>query len=142
MDFPSWLISILSSEAFTTLALTTFAGIVTAVVGWVAIQFRTRILHDLSATDLALLRSIAAMAVQYAEQKFAEADGPTKLAEALKAANALIASYGLKVTVEQLIKIIEAAVYAETLHAELPQTAPVAPFSPAAPEASATYSLP
>lgn len=138
MDLPSWVISILSSDAFTTLVLTTFAGIVTAIVGWVAIQFRTRILHDLSATDLALLRSIAALAVQYAEQKFADADGPAKLAEAVKAADALIASYGLKVTAEQLIKIIEAAVYAETLHADLPQTAPVTSFSSTVPGAANT----
>ena len=130
----TWLYNFLGSPEFTTLLLTTFAGIVTAVVGWVAIEFRKRILHDLSTTDLALLRSIAALAVQYAEQKFKDNDGPEKLAAAMAAANSMIASYGLNVTVEQLAKIIEAAVYAETLHATLPETAPVATFAPQNPE--------
>src|SRR5664279_545732 len=130
----TWLYNFLGSPEFTTLLLTTFAGVVTAVVGWVAIEFRKRILHDLSTTDLALLRSIAALAVQYAEQKFKDSDGPEKLAAAIAAADSMIASYGLTVTVAQLTKIIEAAVYAETLHATLPETAPVAPFAPQNPE--------
>lgn len=116
MDFPTWLQSILGSPEFTALLLTTFAGAITAIIGWVAVQFRKRILHDLSETDLALLRQIATVAVLYAEQKFKEADGPAKLAEAVKVANTMIASYGLIVTVEQLYAIVEAAVYAETVH--------------------------
>jgi len=124
VDIPAWLVSIISSDAFTQLVLTTFAGIVTAAVGVIAYQFRTRILHDLSATDYALLREIAADSVIYAEQKFKDADGPAKLAEAMKAADAMIASYGIRVTVEQLEKIIEAAVYAETIHASLPGDPP------------------
>lgn len=120
MTIPDWLISVLSSDAFTTLLLTTFAGIVTAIVGWVAVQVRTRILHDLSATDLALLRSIAGIAVQWAEQTLADADNAAKLAAAIKAANTMLASYGLRVTVEQLTAIVEAAVYAETAHATMP----------------------
>ncbi len=115
---------ILASQEFTTLLLTAFAGVVTGVVGWVAIQFRKRILHDLSATDYALLRDIAADAVLYAEQKFKDADGPAKLAEAMKAADTMIASYGINVTVEQLEKIIEAAVYAEVIKTPLPDASP------------------
>jgi hypothetical protein len=113
MDLPTWLQSIIGSPEFTALLLTTFAGVVTGVVSWVAVQFRKNILHSLSATDYALLRDIAADAVKYAEQAFKNADGPTKLAAAIDAANAMIASYGLTVTVEQLAKIIEAAVFAE-----------------------------
>ena len=115
MDLPTWLVSILSSPEFTALILTACATVTTAFVGWATIQFRKRVLHDLSATDLALLRQVATVAVQYAEQKFKEMDGPTKLAEAVKVANVMIASYGLDVTVEQLYAVIEAAVYAETL---------------------------
>ena len=124
MDLPTWLQSIIGSPEFTALLLTTFAGIVTGVVSWVAIQFRKNILHNLSATDYALLRAIAADAVKYAEQAFANSDGPTKLAAAVKAANAMIASYGINVTVEQLAQIIEAAVYAETISTPLPEVPP------------------
>jgi hypothetical protein len=113
---PEWLQSILGSPEFTALLLTSFAGIVTTVVTWIAVQFRKRILHDLSTTDLALLRQIASVAVMYAEQKFKEADGPTKLQEAVRVADTMILSYGLTVTVEQLYAIVEAAVYAETVH--------------------------
>ena len=115
MDLPTWLVSILSSPEFTALILTACATVTTAFVGWATIQFRKRVLHELSATDLALLRQVATVAVQYAEQKFKEMDGPTKLAEAVNVANVMIASYGLDVTVEQLYAVIEAAVYAETL---------------------------
>ncbi|MCU0250208.1 MAG: phage holin family protein [Vicinamibacterales bacterium] len=116
-----WLIELAGSPEFTAFLLTTFAGIVTAVVGWVGVQFRKRILRELSASDLALLRSIAVVAVQYVEQKFKEAEGPTKLAEAIRAANTMISSYGLNVTVEQLTAIVEAAVYAEIAKTELPE---------------------
>jgi hydroxypyruvate isomerase len=116
MDVQDFLQSLLSSPEFTTLLLTTFATVVTAIVGAVAIQFRKRILHELSATDLAMLRQIATLAVQYVEQKFKEAEGQTKLAEAIRVANTMIASYGINVTVEQLAAIVEAAVYAETVH--------------------------
>ncbi len=115
-----WLLGIIGSPEFTALLLTTFAGVVTAVVGWVGVQFRKRILRELSAADLALLRSIARIAVQYAEQKYRAADGPTKLAAAMAATNTMIASYGLRVTTEQLLAIVEAAVFAETIHASLP----------------------
>jgi hypothetical protein len=130
MDIPVWLEEVLRSEAFATLIITSFAGFVTAMIGWVGIQFRKRILHDLSATDYALLRQIAADAVKYAEQKFKDANGSVKLNEALKAADAMIASYGISVTTGQLVKIIEAAVYAEiaktdTVMTESPDTSTV-----------------
>lgn len=120
MDIPTWLASILGSDAFAQLVLQAVSVIAVSVVTWVAYQFRKRILHDISATDYELLRKIAADAVIYAEQKFKDADGPAKLAEAMKAADAMIASYGIQVTVEQLEKIVEAAVYAETIHADPP----------------------
>jgi energy-converting hydrogenase Eha subunit G len=126
MDLPTWLQSVISSPEFTALLLTTFAGIVTGVVSWVAVQFRKNILHNLSATDYALLRAIAADAVKYAEQAFKDSDGPAKLAAAIAAADTMIASYGIHVTVEQLAKIIEAAVYAETIASPLPEV-PVVP---------------
>jgi len=116
----AWIMSVLGSTEFTALLLTVFAGVTTAVVGWVAVQFRKNILHQLSATDLTLLRSIAMVAVQYVEQKFKDLDGPAKLQVAIEAADKMIASYGLKVTIEQLTSIIEAAVYAEIAKAELP----------------------
>jgi hypothetical protein len=116
----SWVMGVVGSTEFTTLLLTTFMGVVTAVVGWVAVQFRKRILHDLSAGDLALLRSCAVIAVQYVEQKFRGSASEVKLQEAIKAADTMIASYGLDVTIEQLTKIIEAAVYAEITKTRLP----------------------
>ena len=116
-----WVASIIGSDAFTQLILQAAVIIATGVAGVVAYQFRKRILHELSATDLALLRSVAVVAVQYAEQKFKDADGPTKLAEAVKAANTIIAGYGLKVTVEQLIAVIEAAVFSEIAKTPLPE---------------------
>jgi len=126
-----FILGILGSPEFTALMLTTFAGIVTAVVGWVAVQFRKRILNELSVADLALLRSIAVIAVQYAEQRFKDADGPAKLAAAVAAADKMIAGYGLRVKTEQLMAIIESAVYAELAHAEMPEPEAPSPEIPA-----------
>ena len=123
MTIPDWLVSVLSSDAFTTLLLTTFAGVVTAIVSWIAVQVRTRILHDLSVTDLALIRSIATIAVQFVEQTMATEAGSAKLAAAIHAADTMLAGYGLKVTIEQLTAIVEAAVFAEIAHASLPEAA-------------------
>jgi hypothetical protein len=111
------------SPEFTNLILLAITTVVSAIVGWGVVVFRKNILHNLSSTDLALLRQIAGVAVAYAEQKFKDLDGPAKLAAATEAANALIASYGLKVTVEQLRHIIEAAVYTEI--AKVPAPEPV-----------------
>jgi hypothetical protein len=113
MDIPGFINSVITSDAFATLVLTAFAGAVSAAVGAIAYFVRKRILKDLDAADLAQLRDIAALAVQYAEQKFKDAGGEEKLAAALQAADALIASYGIHVTTSQLRTIIEAAVYAE-----------------------------
>ncbi len=118
--FIAWLASVLASPEFTGLILTSAATAATAIAGWAVMVFRRRVLNELSAADLALLRQIASVAVTYAEQRFKEADGPAKLDAAIKAADTMIASYGLKVTVEQLRTVIEAAVYAELAHASLP----------------------
>lgn len=115
--------AILGSPEFTVFVLTAFAAITTTIVGWVAVEFRKRISKQLSATDLALLRSIATVAVQYAEQKFKEQDGPAKLAAAIAAANTMLVAYGLNVKIEQLVAIIEAAVFAETINTEIPAVA-------------------
>jgi hypothetical protein len=120
----AWVFELLGSPEFTALLLTTFAGVVTAFVGWVGVQFRRRILRDLSSGDLALLRSIATIAVQYVEQRYIAQNGPTKLQAAIVAANTMIASYGLTVSIEQLTAIVEAAVYAEIAKVELPAPPP------------------
>lgn len=101
------------SPEFTAWLLTAFAGVVTAVVGWVGVQIRQRILRQLSAAELALLREIAAVTVRYVEQKYRELESSAKLAEALRVADAYLVAYGLQVSSEQLLAIIEAAVYDE-----------------------------
>lgn len=116
-----WLTGVLGSPEFSTLLLTTFASAVFAFVGWLGYLVRRNILRNLSATDFALLRSIATIAVQYTEQKFTDLDGPAKLTAALQVADTYIAAYGLKVTAAQLLNIIEAAVYAETIKMTLPE---------------------
>jgi hypothetical protein len=126
-----FILSILGSPEFTALILTAFATAVTSIAGYLALQFRKRILNELSVADLALLRSIAVIAVQYAEQKFKDADGPAKLDAAVEVANTMIAGYGLKVKVQQLVSIIEAAVYAETVHAAVPEPEALSPEIPA-----------
>jgi hypothetical protein len=119
--------SILGSPEFTTALLTALGIVITALVGWVGTMVRRYIVHALSDRDLALLRQIAAIAVQYADQTFKDADGPAKLTEAMKVADAMIASYGLTVTSEQLRAIVEAAVYLELAHTDvLTEPAPVA----------------
>ena len=127
MDLTTFFQNILGSYEFTALLVTAFTAVATVVIGVVGYQFRKRVLHELSATDYALLRSISTVAVQYAEQKFKEADGPAKLAAAIAAANTMIASYGLKVTVEQLTKIIEAAVFVEIAKTNFPPVEPAFP---------------
>ena len=116
--------NLLGSNEFTSLLLTTFAGVVTGVVSWVAVQFRKNVKHNLSATSYALLQQIAADAVRYVEQTYKEADGPVKLAAATQAADSIISSYGLKVTVEQLNAIIEAAVYGQINQDKVPVPPP------------------
>lgn len=114
LDLPGFFNTVLASDAFATLILTAFAGVVSAAAGAIAYYVRKNILKNLDAAELAQLREIAALAVQYAEQKFKDAAGPEKLQAALRAADAMIASYGIKVSTNQLVKIIEAAVYVET----------------------------
>lgn len=115
-----WITTVLGSPEFTALLLAAFASGVTAIVAWTARFVRRYILRHLDERELALLRQIAVISVDYVEQVYQGADGPTKLAEATRVANAMIASYGLKVSAEQLLAIIEAAVYAEIARAELP----------------------
>lgn len=115
-----WIADILASPQFTALVLTAFASGVTGIVAWAARLIRRYVLRHLDERELALLRQIAVISVDYVEQVYQGADGPTKLAEATRVANAMIASYGLKVSAEQLLAIIEAAVYAEIARAELP----------------------
>lgn len=103
--------TILTSDAFATLVLTAVASTVATAVGAIVYYVRKRILKDLDAAELAQLREIASLAVQFAEQKFAQTSGPIKLAEAMKAADAMLQSYGIKVTTTQLRTVIEAAVY-------------------------------
>lgn len=105
---------ILASPEFTALLLTTFAVIVTAIVGLVALPVRTFIARNISAKDLALLTDIAVVAVRYVDQKFHDLNGESKLAQAVLKANDLIAKYGLKVTINDLLTVIEAAVNTET----------------------------
>ena len=114
----------LGSDQVTSLILALFTGAVTAAVGWLAYQFRRRILGSLNATELALLREIAAIAVSYAEQTGAAKASEEKLAEAVRVANTYLAAYGLNVRAEQLVAIIEAAVYAEVTKAVLPEPLP------------------
>jgi LL-H family phage holin len=103
--------TILTSDAFASLLLTAVAGAASALAGAVIYYVRKRVLKDLDSAELAQLREIAALAVQFAEQKFKDAGGDVKLAEAMKAADAMLASYGIKVTTRQLQTVIEAAVY-------------------------------
>ena len=115
-----WIASVLASPEFTALVLAAFASGITAVVAWTARFVRRYILRHLDERELALLRQIAVISVDYVEQVYQGADGPTKLAEAKRVANTMIASYGLKVSAEQLLAIIEAAVFAEVARTELP----------------------
>ncbi|HSW43194.1 MAG TPA: phage holin, LLH family [Patescibacteria group bacterium] len=116
MTIPDLLGTILASDAFAALVLTTVATVATAVVGWLGYAVRRHVLRRLDADELALLRQIASVAVAYAEQKYKSSDGPARLAAAMSAANTMLAAYGVKVSAEQLLAVIEAAVYAETIH--------------------------
>lgn len=117
--------ALLGSPELTTLILGAFTSIVVAVVGRLAYQARLSLVAHLSASEFALLKSIAATAVQFTEQKFSDLGGPAKLEQALTAANVQIAAFGIKVTADQLLRIIEAAVYTETAKPVfLPETLP------------------
>lgn len=106
--------AILASPELAALVLTAFATVVTALVGWVGYAVRRHVLRRLSAQELALVREIAAVAVRYAEQKLGKGAGAAKLELATAAANRFLAAYGVKVSAEQLLAIVEAAVFAET----------------------------
>lgn len=105
---------LIGSPEATAFFLTTFAGIVTAVVSWVAVTYRREILARIPAKELETLGSIAALVVQNIEQRYEDADGPAKLADAMGLADDFLAKYGIKVTAEQLRAAIEAAVFTET----------------------------
>jgi len=122
---PDLIATIIGSPEFAAFILAAFATTVGAVVTWLGVQFRKRILRSLSAADLALLRSIAVIAVQYAEQRFKDAGGPVKLEEAMNVADTMLVGYGIRVNTSQLRAIVEAAVFTETLKLALPATLPV-----------------
>ncbi|MBA3875560.1 MAG: hypothetical protein C0498_01265 [Anaerolinea sp.] len=115
-----WARDTLGSPEFTALIIATFTTAVTALVGWVGLVVRRNILRQLDERELALLRQIASIAVTYVEQTYRDLDGPARLAKAQEAADALLASYGLRVTSEQLRAVIEAAVYTETTKGLVP----------------------
>lgn len=116
MTIPDIIATILASDAFAALVLTAVATVATALVGWIGYAVRRHVLRRLDADELALVRQIAAVAVTYAEQRFGASDGPARLAAAISAANTMLAAYGVKVSAEHLLAVIEAAVYAETVH--------------------------
>ena len=116
MTIPDIITTILASDAFAALVLTTVATVATAVIGWLGVAIRRHVLRRLDADELALVRQIATVAVAYAEQKYRTSDGPARLAAAMSAANTMLAAYGVRVSAEQLLAVIEAAVYAETVH--------------------------
>lgn len=134
MTIPEILATILASDAFAALVLTTVATVATAVVGWLGYAIRRHVLRRLDADELALVRQIATVAVAYAEQKYRTSDGPARLAAAMSAANTMLAAYGVRVSAEQLLAVIEAAVYAETVH--------FSSFTAPAPAPEETSSLP
>lgn len=74
---------------------------------------KARVLNELNADQLALARVVAAEAVKYAEKVFAQEGGEAKLEAAMNAAEKMLASYGIKVSLKMLRTIIEAAVYTE-----------------------------
>ena len=115
---------IIGSPEFTTMLLTAFGTIVVAFVGWVGVVIRRYVLHSLSDRDLALLRNIATIVVQYVDQVYTDLDGPAKLDEAMRAADAYLIAYGLHVSTDQLRAVIEAAVRTELAHATFPSTPP------------------
>lgn len=116
MTIPDIIATILASDAFAALVLTTVATVATAIVGWIGYTIRRHVLRRLDSDELALVRQIATVAVTYAEQKYRTSDGPARLAAAMSAANTMLAAYGVRVSAEQLLAVIEAAVYAETVH--------------------------
>lgn len=119
----AWLHGVLASPEFAALALGAFTTAVGTVVGWLGLQFRRHILRRLSAQELALLQQIASIAVAYVEQTAIGRESEAKLQEAIRIANTYLAAYGIQVRAEQLVAIIEAAVYAEATKTELPEPA-------------------
>lgn len=119
----AWLHGVLASPEFAALALGAFTTAVGTVVGWLGLQFRRHILRRLSAQELALLQQIASIAVAYVEQTAIGRESGAKLQEAIRIANTYLAAYGIQVRAEQLVAIIEAAVYAEATKTELPEPA-------------------
>lgn len=132
MDPIAFLTSILTSDAFASLLLTAVASGVTALTGAIIYYVRKRILKDLDATELAQLREIAAQAVRYAEQRFRDAEGDVKLAQAMAAADAMLTGYGIKVSTTMLRTVIEAAVYTALAQATSDEAANGAIITPEA----------
>ncbi len=55
-------------------------------------------------------QSVCRTAVRFVEQVYQDLHGPEKLREAMKRASIILADYGISITDEELIAIIEAAV--------------------------------
>jgi len=112
--------NILGSPEFTNLVLVAVTSVVGFVVSFAAWAWRRYVLGKLSADELATLQSVAAIAVQAAEQMGAGKAGAEKLAIALDFASRQLAVYGVQVSPEQLRAAIEAAVYGSITVRALP----------------------
>ena len=77
------------------------------VAAWAT--FRTNALHQLDASQLALIDVIASRAVRYAEQVLKSEPGQAKLAEATRLVSEQAALIGIVLTPEQLRIAVEAA---------------------------------
>ncbi len=124
MDIFELIRSILATPEFSTAVLTAFAAVVSAAVGYGVTIIRKYGLGFLNERELTLTRQLAVIAVQYVEQVYKDADGPAKLESAMAALDDMLAGYGIQVRAEQLRAIVEAAVYAQTARAFLPETTP------------------
>lgn len=107
------LANVLENPAFAALviaALAALGGVIgKAIVGAWGL-FRTALLHRLDAAQMAIVDSIAARAVRYAEQVIDSTDGQAKLAEASRILAEQAAARGIPLTPEQVRLAIEAAV--------------------------------
>lgn len=81
--------------------------IVLAIATWLGTQAKALYTKYINTQ---IKKDVAATSVRFVEQIFKDLHGSEKLHEAMKKASELLALYGIKITEDELITLIEAAV--------------------------------
>lgn len=112
---------VIESEAFIGLIITGIGTACAAAFGAATVVARRYLLRRLSASELQLIREVAATSVAAAEQMYKKAKGDERLNAALELAETQLLAYGVKVQPGQLRAAIEASVLLYNAKLKMPE---------------------